>query len=364
MTAGTIDMIARPVLAPGSAPAATAATVSSTYLEGVVEFAVTRGTSRTALFRAAGLHDADLGDGNRRHPIEHLIALLRAGAELESEPAFALRFGQYVPCEQVALAAPLGRSARNVVDALKLVSRYAPLGIHFPALQGRDRYEFVRDSAGLWLCDQRPADRWPEITELVFSRMVHGIRRIQDTDVVKALFVRHPAPLHCDNYYEVFCVPVHFGADRNAILLDPSYLQTTLVPGPAHVTRILATHADAQLASLENAHTCRGRLESELRAALHTGDVSVASMTRRMAMSRQTLYRRLKREGTTYDEVLAALRRDIAVEAMRNGTTAVKDLAALVGFADPAAFSRAFKRWTGKSPTGVSRSRTSHAPES
>ncbi|MCC6245820.1 MAG: AraC family transcriptional regulator ligand-binding domain-containing protein [Gemmatimonadaceae bacterium] len=352
MTAGTIDMIASTVVMPDITRVPTA---STTYLQGVVDFALTRGVSRRALLHRAGVSESDLSDLDARHPVTHLIALLRAGADLEQDPAFALHFGQYVPCDQVSLAAPLGRSAKTVVEALALVNRYTPLSLDFPALLGANRYRFARTRAGLWLCDERPADEWPEITELVFSRMVQGIRRIQQTDVVRAVYVRHAAPAYRTTYEDIFGVPVHFASGQNAILLDPSYEFTELVPGPSHVTRVLAQHADAQLVALAQQRSCRGRLESELRALLHTGEVNIAHVARRLAMSRQTLYRRLKSEGVTYEHVLETLRCEIATAALHDEGVSVREVALRVGFADATAFSRAFKRWTGRSPSTVAR---------
>jgi AraC-like DNA-binding protein len=345
-------MIAGTVLAPDISHVPT---VSTTYLQGVVDFALTRGIGRRALLGHAGVSDADLAAIDARHPVEHLIALLRAGAHLAHDPAFALHFGQYVPCDQVSLAAPLGRAATNVVEALALVNRYTPLSIDFPALGGTNRYRFAHDRAGLWLCDDRPADPWPEITELVFSRMVQGIRRVQRTEVVRAVYMRHAEPAHGATYEPIFGVPVHFASGKNAILLDPSYEFTELTPGPVHVTRVLARFADAQLLALAQQRTCRGRLEAELRVVLHTGALSITQMARRLAMSRQTLYRRLKAEGVTYEQVLEALRCDVATAALRDGAMSVREAAARVGFAESAAFSRAFKRWTGQNPSEVSR---------
>jgi AraC-like DNA-binding protein len=345
-------MIAGTILAPDLTHRPT---VSAAYLQGVIDFAVTRGITRRALLVHAGVADADLVATDARHPMESLIALLRAGAALDDDPAFALHFGQHVPCDQVSLAAPLGRMASTVTEALQQVNRYSPLSTDFPALAGGDRFAFEHDRHGVWLRDCRPADSWPEITELVFSRMVQGVRRIQQTDVVRALHVTHAAPAYRTAYDAVFGVPVHFGSTRNAILLDPSYLHTPLVPAPAHVTRILATHADAQLAELTQQRTCRGRLEAALRQVLHTGDVGIAAMAARLAMSRQTLYRRLKAEDVTFEQVLEQLRCAVAVEALQGGAASVRDVAARVGFADPAAFSRAFKRWTGRSPSAVGR---------
>ena len=69
-----------------------------------------------------------------------------------------------------------------------------------------------------------------------------------------------------------------------------------------------------------------------------------------MGFSRQTLFRRLKEEGTTYTQVLDQLRHRLAIEYLKGSKASVNDTAYLVGFSDAASFTRAFKRWTGKTP--------------
>jgi AraC-like DNA-binding protein len=70
----------------------------------------------------------------------------------------------------------------------------------------------------------------------------------------------------------------------------------------------------------------------------------------KIGVSRQTLYRNLKAEGVTFEQVLDDLRRTMALDYLRARKVSVNETAYLVGFSDPAAFSRAFKRWTGMSP--------------
>jgi AraC-like DNA-binding protein len=69
-----------------------------------------------------------------------------------------------------------------------------------------------------------------------------------------------------------------------------------------------------------------------------------------LGLSRQTLSRRLKAEGTTFEKVLDELRHRMALNYMSGQKVSVNETAYLVGFSEPAAFSRAFKRWTGTSP--------------
>ncbi len=94
----------------------------------------------------------------------------------------------------------------------------------------------------------------------------------------------------------------------------------------------------------------RAQVEQRLEAALESGDVGIDRIARDLGYSRQTLYRRLKAEGTTYERLLDGLRRRLALRFVREQGLSVKEAAYRLGFSDPAAFSRAFKRWTGSSP--------------
>jgi AraC-like DNA-binding protein len=83
---------------------------------------------------------------------------------------------------------------------------------------------------------------------------------------------------------------------------------------------------------------------------LHTGDAKMDSVSEKLGVSRQTLLRRLKAEGVTFEKVLSDLRHKMALHYLKDTNLSANEAAYLVGFSDPAAFSRAFKRWTGSSP--------------
>ena len=92
-------------------------------------------------------------------------------------------------------------------------------------------------------------------------------------------------------------------------------------------------------------------VEQAIEPLLGKGEVSIDRVARELGMSRQTLYRRLKAEGTTFEDILDAKRRQLAVRYLALDGRSVKATAYQLGFSDPAAFSRAFKRWTGTSPS-------------
>lgn len=92
-------------------------------------------------------------------------------------------------------------------------------------------------------------------------------------------------------------------------------------------------------------------VEDAIEPLLGQSEVSIDRVARNLGMSRQTLYRRLKAEGVTFEEILDAKRRSLAIRYLGLNRLSVKAAAYKLGFSDPAAFSRAFKRWTGVSPS-------------
>ena len=97
----------------------------------------------------------------------------------------------------------------------------------------------------------------------------------------------------------------------------------------------------------------RRSVEQHLEPLLASGPIRIEEVARALGYSRQTLYRRLKAEGATFEKVLDDLRRRVALRLVRKDGVPVKEAAWRLGFSEAAAFSRAFKRWTGKSPRAM-----------
>jgi AraC-like DNA-binding protein len=113
--------------------------------------------------------------------------------------------------------------------------------------------------------------------------------------------------------------------------------------------------AMAQKASRPQPRCFRVEVEEAIAAMLGKGEVSVDRVASQLGMSRQTLYRRLRREGATFQDLLDGKRRRLAIRYLVTERSTAKSAAYRLGFSDPAAFSRAFKRWTGVSPSNFGR---------
>jgi AraC-like DNA-binding protein len=95
----------------------------------------------------------------------------------------------------------------------------------------------------------------------------------------------------------------------------------------------------------------RREVEAVVEPLLASGDANIDRVAHELGLSRQTLYRRLKAEGVTFEQLLDQLRHRVALRLLRDQHLSVKQASWRLGFSDPAAFSRAFKRWTGSAPS-------------
>jgi AraC-like DNA-binding protein len=328
-------------------------TIAASSVHALLELAVSRGASRQELTVRSRIDPAELRDRDNRIPFSNYVALMRAGQQLCADPALALHFGEAVDVSELSIACMVGE-VENIDDGFAQVNRYARLGVEVDGVQGADRFQ-LRRSPGkqLWIVDtRRNPNAFPELTESTFARMVCSTRRaFGETSLFKALHVTHAEPSYRAEYERIFQVPIVFGSDKNGLKIDESLLPNHRRPPTSpYVTAILKEHAESLLARLDSSRATRDRVESLLIPILHTRLPRIDTIARQMGVTRQTLYRKLKAEGVSFETVLAELRCSMALHYLNARKTSVKETAYLVGFSDPAAFSRAFTRWTGHRP--------------
>jgi AraC-like DNA-binding protein len=280
-------------------------------------------------------------------------------AELTGEPALALQYGEAVRMQEISIVGLICEACETTIEVGRQLNRYAALVID----EGRDEpatlMRGVWRDGGVWIeCPSDLFARYPLIAEAEFARLVWNARVMfrDSPEFHKLKWPREMHFMHEDRgygreYERVFQAPVVFKSRWNAMLIDAGFLSLKQPPVNRYVFGVLSERAEALLKEIEASRTTRGRVESLLAPILHTGDAGMEMIAERMGVSRQTLLRRLKDEGVTFEQVLDELRRNLAVHYLNGKKVSVNETAYLVGFSDPASFSRAFKRWTGRSPS-------------
>ena len=327
--------------------------VAAGVARGMFKVAVARGADRAKLAEQSGIDPDDLEDQDARIPIDNYRALIRAGQKLADDPALGLHYGETVDLSEVSIVGLIGHASETMAHAFVQLQRYARLMTDLDTGR-KERFELVPRGSDIWLVDNRTdPNAFPEHTEIAFAQMVTGCRAFGVDPFTHRVHLSYPDPGYRDEYERILGAPVHFEAGENAMLLEQKFMYHPIALQPRYVFGILSEHALALLRSLEQSDTMRGQVESLLMPVLHTGVASVEGVAAKLGISRQTLFRRLRDEGTSFEHVLDALRHKLAVHYLTGRKVSVTETAYLVGFSDPAAFSRAFKRWTGKSPRAM-----------
>jgi AraC-like DNA-binding protein len=329
-------------------------TLAAGFARALFELAVAKGANPAALTARTGVDPARLGVQDARIAFDTYVVLMRTAKELTGDPALALHFGEEVDMMALSILPLLIGGCESSADALAELNRFAPLAIEV-APGGGDRMDFVRRDGRVFMVDRRPdPNAFPELTESSFARMACSGRR-HGYDLLRGVHVTHAAPLYRSEYDRIFQVPVHFESGWNALEMDEGLLSMRFDAQPPYVQNLLNARAETLLRELEGSKSVRGRVESLLAPMLPGGGSTIEAVAARLGMSRQTLYRKLKAEGVTFEKLLDDLRHRLALRYLREEEVSINEAAHRLGFADRAAFSHAFKRWTGASPKGGGR---------
>jgi AraC-like DNA-binding protein len=168
--------------------------------------------------------------------------------------------------------------------------------------------------------------------------------------VPQAIHLKQQEGASQQEYQAVYGCPVQLGSTTNAICFDAGLLG---LPSPAAAPTLLAMHEQA--AAQELADVAHQRLvwqvERELGGLLEGGELTLEAVANRLARSPRQLRQALSQAGTSFKQVVAEYREQLARRLLVRTREPLEQIVYLTGFSEPSAFTRAFKRWTGETPS-------------
>ncbi|RCI70325.1 AraC family transcriptional regulator, partial [Pseudomonas aeruginosa] len=159
----------------------------------------------------------------------------------------------------------------------------------------------------------------------------------------------YPAPDHQAEYDLLFPCPRRFSAGCTSLLFAARYLGMPLLQDERTLKQFLQ-HSPADLLARPDGGDS---LTSQIRRLLGRDCrrwPDLDQVARQLHMSSQTLRRHLREEGGSFQQLKDHLRRDLAIYHLGRDELSIQDIAEQLGFSEPSAFHRAFKKWTGLTP--------------
>lgn len=178
---------------------------------------------------------------------------------------------------------------------------------------------------------------------------VHTLRDWLSAEVDVQVQFAHP-PLHPPEVYADYLgAPVSFEHPTNAVILPVELLSEPIADADPAVAGFLKRLAEARLGEQADA-AFESRVSALIEARLDDVLLSQEDVAADLGVSVRTMQRRLRDEGLTYTQIHEDVRRREAERLLRQGEYAIFQIAEMLGYAEAANFTRAFRRWTGRSP--------------
>lgn len=160
----------------------------------------------------------------------------------------------------------------------------------------------------------------------------------------------YPRPPSISEHERLLRLPLRFGAAHGSLVLERRLFE---LPVPNHnpvLGQAMQRHIEDLLPSAPEQPELLTQARRCIAEQLPEGAPELKRVARVLGTSNRSLQRRLSELGTSFQEVVDATRRDVAMQRLRDPKLSLTDVAFLTGFADVSAFHRAFRRWTGKTP--------------
>jgi AraC-like DNA-binding protein len=308
------------------------------------------------ILRAAKLDPVTLQDPDARIPLEQVDALWRKAYELSNDPDLALHAIEVLPFGAYRVIDFLASSAPTIGAALAKVSDYFPIinaVVRLPYAVG-DRYVTFGIQA-----PSRPSTITRPYVEYTLAAVFLRTRIATNQlyPLVRVEFSQ-PRPANVSEHERIFDCPVRFGADACRLVIAREVWDTPRTGSDPALFSVLETHARMLLEQVPSPDDIVGRVRKQIEAELRGGDPSLESIARHLAMSPRTLQRRLREHDVLFNDVLDELRFRAAKTYLAQRDVAGTEVAYLLGFAEQSSLNRAFKRWSGQTPTEYRRQAT------
>jgi len=306
------------------------------------------GLDGPAMFKRHGIDTALLSNPNARIPSRTWDSLARDSAAHIPDPAFGLLAARCWHPSNLGALGYAWLTSSTLRTGLGRVVRYWRL------LGEASSTRLQESSAGLTivLARQAPDPVSSAVTvDFVMSLLVDMCRMNAGSSLRPvAVRLRRMRPKDSDAYRRHFGCAIHFAADEDSITLSRRDVDRPLPTSNRQLAATLDRILAEQLAHLDKSDVvahCQARLLEHL----SSGEVSEDVMAEQLHMSRRTLQRKLAEADLTYQKLVDDTRRDLAMRHLEDPRHSITDVTFLLGFSQQSAFTRAFKRWTGMSPS-------------
>lgn len=322
-------------------------TVSASSARSLSSYLIKKGLSRESIEAQTGLQLDQLDQPDYRISLADFHTLWDVAEKFTQDPAIGLHLGEKVNPDEMGVIGHIFFNSATLGEALKQFERFYKL------VNAGMRIEFFVDDefAHLnYICEspdyysRANMDRTMAISVARARSFIHSQLKMEYVGFT------HPQPDYLEEYQRLFQCPVRFDQPYCSIVFKKHFLDFELPKRNPYLHKVLTRHVETLLNKLRSKKSISAQVKQIISKQLSKDAVDAEKIAAQLHMSRHTLYRKLKTEGRSFQELIEQVRKEKAIRYIKEKRYSLSEIAFLLGFSELSAFSRAFKRWTGTSP--------------
>lgn len=281
-----------------------------------------------------------------RIPLHQYRALWNLALKTSQDPALGLKLGASKDLSQMGIVGHIAYNSEDLETALKHYIRL------FNIVNESVSVSFTRNSSS---CSLNFFHKLPEsycIPDIERSLVLtlYRTRAWLDKDLpLESAHFCHKAPIYETDYKKVFGCPVYFNQTECKLIFSSQYLAMDSKKSNPYIKQACLNQANELISKL-NFQSLSEKVKNYIHHELASCEPTIERISSLLNISKQTLSRKLKQEGTLFQKLLESVRFDKARQLLEQSALSTSEIALALGFSELSAFSRAFKRWSGVSP--------------
>lgn len=305
------------------------------------------GLDSQQIFKLAGLDPASLHDPDARYSYSGMTRLWQLATEHTGDPCIGLKAASHWHPTSMHALGYAWMASGTLKDALQRLVRYLHLLSTAVELVLEEDDEVVRLVFPLTKISV-PAEQAMDAALAV----IVGMCRTSYGNKFRPLEIsmRRAEPTCAEEFSAYFCAPVNYSASVDAITFYRQQLEEKLPTANAELARINDQIVMDYLADLDS-NNISFQVKSKIIELLPSGNINEECIAQSMNKSLRSLQRKLTEQGVSYKSLLESTREELGKQYISSSKYSISEVAYLLGFSEPGNFSRAFKRWTGQSPS-------------
>jgi len=305
------------------------------------------GIDAEPLFKKHGVPKSTLFDHNARISDLKIDRISAEVVEQTQDPFFGLKEEKYFLPSHIG---PLGfawLASTSLRSAMERLQRYIKVLHENLEIEITEKQNTLVISATVGSPYANPVYR-DDAQLAILTRMCRFIAG-EEWNPERVTYV-HPPPADTSYYFQLFRCPVEFNAERNSMHVDRRKAEKRLTGSNKQLAQ-LNEHIVVRYLACQAKRDIVNQVKTAILEKLGEGSVTEMTIADELHMSTRNLNRKLAAENTSFKALLLEIRAELAGQYINDTSLTLTEISYMLGFSEISSFSRAFKRWTGQSPS-------------